>query len=749
MVVSIVGGGVLALPTALAAFGVRRAVLILVVMGLVNLLSLFALSSAISRSTAPASGRGRLSTLTSEHLGPTAALFATIASICLWFGVLVVFGFGLATSLGDSDGSAAVWAVVILAVIGALVFLQARKLFVASATVVAVLNISILTLMIVVVALRAQTDLFNAGPLTVDGNGTAQTLQLVFGTVLFAYNGHTALFSVAPEVARVDPSGRALRRGATAAMLTAIVMNVGWVVACLSAIPAEQLRAEASTGIDLIVAVGGSWMKPLSVVFVVLAMGVGGLNAAFALGDVISERLPGLRRVSTMLRPGSSVEAFDPLLSVGVTISAVSNGGTTTLIARGRRGRQHHREVIEGDTWDGSALLRELGINRRRAVLRVNVDGRATDGLIVNIESTLPLAEREPPAMRAAVLGAVSDTGHGQLEQLSALIVQSVVRQPAATDDVISAIASRTGAPEELVLEAFGTLRAQRRVEVRDDGLLHAVLGQRSRSSSAYVSALLTEIEDVAEGKNESKAPRRSAALADGVWRRAAQAAPAVIALIVVASLLTSGVSFAAAIDLVAMATIILLGGVIPLLLGISLRARAERPISILRLGDSLPIQVVLVIGFTAVTIVYATVIYDTWYQKLAAVIAFGATATMVIASIRAGGFARRSTLLVELDTEGKTLVSGLDHGAQRDKDTTAVVDVSSRSMSVDMPTGLRPPMLLLALDGEAVPARLGKWTLTVGGSAVSSGQLEDSAGDVIDWPVEIEGPLQCTWELR
>ena len=749
MVVAIVGGGVLALPTALAPFGVRQATAILVAMGLVNLMSLLALSSAISRSTAAASGRGRLSTLTGEHLGPTTAFVASIASIALWFGLLVVYGFGLATSLGKSDGGAVVWAMVVLTVIGGLVFLQARKLFVASATVIAVVNIVILTVMIIGVTLHARMDLFNAGSLETSDGGTAGTLQLVFGTVLFAYFGHTALFSVAPEVTRIDPSGKALRRGAAAAMLTAVIINVGWVVACLSAIPAERFRTEASTGIDLIVSVAGRWMEPLSVVFVVLAMGGAGLNAAFALGDVISERLPGLRRVSTILRPGSSVEAFDPLLSVVVTIVAMSDGETTTLVARGRRGRQQYREVIDEAKWDGAALLQSLGIKKRRAVLRVSVEGRSTDGLIVNIESTLPLAESEPPTLRAAVLGAVSDGEHSHIEQLSGLIVQSVVRQPAPTNEVLAAIALRTGASEESVLEAFMVLRAQHRVQVRDDGLLYAVLGQRSRSPSAYLSALLSGIENEAEGKPGDGSSQRRAALADGAWRRAAQAMPAFVALVVITLLLASGVSFTAAIDLVAMATILLLAGVVPLLLGVSLRRRAERPIAITRLADAISIRTALVVGFAVVAVVYATVIYDSWYQKLAAVIAFGATSTMVVASIRDGGFRKRSTLLVEITADGSAQVSALDYGVQREREAAVVVDELGKTMSVELPMGLRPPLLLLALDGEAVPAELGKWSLTVGGEEVASGQLEDSSGDVVDWSTTIDGPVRCTWQLR
>ena len=749
MVVAIVGGGVLALPMALAPFGVRRAVLILVVMGIVNLVSLLAMCSAISRSTAPASGRGRLSTLATEQLGPTSALIATTASIVLWFGLLVVYILGLAQSLGDLAGTPAAWAIAVLAVIGTVVFLQARRLFVASATAVAVLNLAILFALIVGVAFQARSDLFTAGPLPTGAGGTSGTLQLVFGTVLFAYFGHTSLFSVAPEVSRVDPSGRALRRGASAAMITAIIINVGWVAACLSAVPGEKFRDEGSTGISLITEVGGPWMKPLSMAFVILAMGGAGLNAAFSLGDVISERLPKLRKISTVVRPGSSVEAFEPLLAAGITLAAVIDNGETVLIARGRRGRQHFREEIRSSSWDGVEMLHDLGINRRRAVLRVTIEGSIGDGLIVNVESTLPLAERAPAATRAALLGVATLPGQDHLEQLTALIVQSVVRQPAAASDVVASVAQRAGVTDQLVLEAFAILEQQGRLRVRDDGLVHPVLGQRARTRSAVVEALLTGIEDQQSTEHEAASARRAAALADGVWRRGAQTLPAVAALLVVLALLAAGATFTVAIDLVAMATILLLAGTVPLLLGMSLRQRAERSVSVVRLADARSVQAALLIVFAAVAIVYATVIYDAWYQRLTAVVAFTATIAMVISSIRSGAFARRSTLLVELDQSGHTSISALDHGSTPAYTPTVVHDDAANTLSVEIPPGLHPPLLLLALDGEAVPARLGPWTLTVDGRDIEHGQLEDASGESIDWPESVNGQLRCTWKLR
>lgn len=744
MVIAIVGGGVLALPTALAGFGPRRAAVIVVVMGLVNLVTLSALSGAISRSTAPSSGRGRLATLTSEHLGETGALIALISSVLLWFGLLVVYVLGLSGSLAGLAGPEWMWALVIVTVIAILLFAQARDLFITSATAVAVINLIILFVMIALVSRKVNGDFLTAPPSESVG---AKALQLVFGTVLFAYNGHTALFSVAPEVARADPSGRALRRGAIAAMVAAILINVSWVVVCLGTVPPDRFASEDSTGVDLLAEYAGSALKPLSAIFAILALGFGGLNAAFALGDVIGERLPGLRRLSTILRPGAAVQILEPYSLASITLAAVIEDGERLIVARGRRGRRQVRAVVNDTTWDGHAMLQELGVTRRHAVLRATIDGEAMGGIVVSVESTLPLTEHEPAAQRAALLGG---GGEGD-DQLGTLIVQAAVRRPASSAEIVDSVARATGTDVAVVETRLETLLQSRRLALREDGLVHPVLGSRHRAKTALVQQLYAELAGEItpdESDHDRAAENRREALSDGIWRRFALAAPAPIALITVLALLASGASFATVLDLVAMATIVLLAGVLPLLLEMSLRRRAERSVKTPRL-IGLPVQLTLLVFFTAVTVIYAVVIYDAWYKKAVAALAFAISSGSMIASRRARAFDRRSTVLVETDDGGRFTAVALDGGDPTDLRVEYENVDGRRCLVIDVPAGISSPLLLLALDGEAVPAALGEWTVQVGATKVASGHLEDSAGEIVEWPASTTGPLRCLWHLR
>jgi amino acid permease len=743
MVIAIVGGGVLALPTALAGFGPQRAALVVVVMGLVNLATLSSLAGAISRSTAPSSGRGRLTTLTSEHLGESGALIALVASVLLWFGLLVVDVLGASGSLAGIAGPVWLWAIAITAVIAALVFAQARDLFIASAMAVAVTNLVILFVMIVIVASHVDADLLTSAPKDIDTGGTS-ALELVFGTVLFAYFGHTALFSVAPEVARADPSGRALRRGATAAMIAAIIINAGWVMVCLGTVPAERFANETSTGVLLLAEYTSPILEPLGALFAVLALGFAGLNAAFALGDVIGERLPGLRRLSTILKPGSSVEIYEPNSIASITIASAVEDGEQIIVARGRRGRRQVREVISGSSWNGQAMLEELGVTRRHVVLRVNVDGEAVGGVVLSIESTLPLTEHQPAGGRAALLGS-DDIA----DQLTALLVQAAVRQPAPATELSATVATATGLNDDVVSQRLSDLVSAGRLTVRSTGVVHAVLGSRHRAKTALVRQLYAELAGETDTSDQTAPPTslRREAFAHGVWRRLALIAPAPLALVTVLGLVASGTSFASVLDLVAMAGIVLLAGVMPLMLGMSLRGRAERAVRSSRLVGP-PLQIALLALFMAVTIVYAVFIYEQWYQRLVAATAFGVLAFTIVASFRAKAYDRRSTILLEPDGPAGFRVTALDGGQAVDARVVQYEDNHRRSLMIDIPSGLTPPLLLVALDGEGVPAALGEWTISIDGSTIASGYLEDSAGDIVEWP-KASGPLRCDWLLR
>jgi hypothetical protein len=586
--------------------------------------------------------------------------------------------------------------------------------------------------MFVIIGVNIEWELLTAGAPTVEAGGV-NPLQLVFGTVLLSYFGHTAIFSVAPEVLRADPTGRSLRRGAIAAMCTATVVNVGWVVVSLGAVGSERFLTETSTGVNLLVEVVGPILTPLTTAFVLLAMGVSAVNCGFVVQGLIAERLPSLRQISTVLRPGASVVAEDPSSGASLTITALtSDDGSVQLIARARRDREVARAVIATDSQDLTPLLRSVGVDRRRAWVRVTVSGEVLGGIAVRVDSSLPLAERSLGGQGAASL---ADVG----EDVADRIVVAAVREPGP----VEVIADRIGADRATVQREVDLLMGAGRLRADVDGTLRAILGHRHRAKTALVIGLLDEL--VGADGAESAPLRTTGWLGSEAVRRAVTTVPVASSLAVVLVLLVTGASFTAVLSLISMGTVVFLGGALPLLLGMSLRRRAERRVSESRLlGSSL--LATLLFGFMMVCAIYAVVIYQSILERSVAVAALVVIVASTISAVRRRSFADRSTLLVDLADDGSLSVTALTGGQPVRVHAPTSLGHDENELVIEVPDGLPSPVLLLALDGEVLPARLGAYRITTADGSEIVGRLEDLAGDLVS---PGEGALRCRWSLR
>jgi amino acid permease len=739
MVVAIVGGGVLALPTALSRFGVLPAGGIIFVLGLVNVLTLAALAGAVARSTATSSGRGVQGVLTDDHLGRMSSLSSTITSVLLWFGIFSAYLLGSATSLANLVGGQAwMWATASFLLITPIIYKRSRRLLIAGAVIVAVSTLVVFAVMMVILAFQVDAGIITA-PAPPDPGDGVHPLELVFGTALVAYFGHTSIFGVAPEVLRADPSGRSLRRGAVAAMFAGTAVNVGWVVVCLAAVGPSRFIGESGTGVALLVEVGGPAIRVLSTLFVLLAMGVSAVNAAFILEGLIAERLPNLRQVSTVLGPGASVLAQDPVSLGSVTITALRvPDGSLQLVARATHGRRAARRIITDDAVDLTPLLREVGVDRKRAWVRVTVMGETGPGIAVRVDSSLPITERTTSARPESVF---VDDG------LEAQIVRSVVRAPQSADEVADDMATdmfnSAGIARADVLTAIDTLVTADRLRTRPDGRLHAVLGQRHRAKTALVTGLLDEL----VGSDEVRQRPDDVGVfgADSV-RRAVGAAPCVLGYVAVLLMLWSGVNFASLLSVMSIATIVFLGGAIPLLLALSLRRRAERVVARQRFLPPSVLWIALV-GFMAICLLYAILLFRTIPERLVAAAALVLIVASVVSAKRNGAFQPRSTVLVELDAEGTCRVTALHGGVEQPLRAPSQVPDDATELRVEIPEGLPSPVLVLTIDGETLPARLGSFTVRSAPDVDPIElRVEDLAGTLVETP---DAPVEFAWSLR
>ena len=822
MLVAIVGGGVLALPIALSQFGPVPAGIVVVLMGILSTLTMATLTKAVTRSATVAAGRGRLVTMTSEHLGPLTTRTTTGVSIVNWLGHLVVYFLGLAGTLAAVFGGAtALWSVGIGVLVTLLILLQARKVFIASASVVAAVNLVLLVALVVIVATHVDTALIRIGDFGGSLHGLDEwrnALRLVFGAILWAYFGHTAIFAIAPEILKVEPSGRALLRGSVSAMIAATVINVTWVVVVLGSIPGSALERNESTGVTIIARTVGGPFTVIATLFVILAIGGGAANSAFALTDVVAELLPDNERFVALLRPGVSIEADEPTTATRIVITVVEREHHRQLIARARRGEHVVTEDINDMVWDSRALLERVGGMPRRHWLRVTNEGTLPDGVLVRVDATMPLTQHPVGA---------EPWWHRAPEQNEIAVMRAVTRQP----DTAAKLAARLGLGPDVLEPITQRLLTQGSIRVDPDGRFRAVLGtkRRMRSStaasrldvlfdldgesggesainqtagadraldaSARLQGLLSGAKsaspaasrlDALAGLDEpatatataatapSPAPSRDLAAASvdeqlaqeevvdsgggsaGIFqsesvRHLVRITPVLAAIVITLGCIALSFGFTDLLSLIAIATIMFLGGVLPVLLGLSLRVRAERR-GVPGLTWVWALWTLFGI-YAAASGIYAIFIYRDVVPRVISALALALSLACMVSARKFGAFHPRSTMAVEFDPDGNLETTFLVAGTAR---PVSAPDRTADSMTSLVAEGRGPvvsPLLVAARQGDSVPAELETWQVTIVDRRgterfVAEGTVSDVTGDLVEVPDDVE-EIRVRWTFR
>lgn len=290
-----VGAGILALPIAFAGVGPLPGVAILIVLGLVNVLTVACLAEASVRTGALRYGTAFIGQMIRSYLGGRATLIQALALVVNTFLILLAYYIGFSTTLAAATGLPA-GIIMALLFLGGLYYLRRGSLdsTVGSAMIVSGVNILlIVALTLVAFAYLVPENLaYENVPFVAGRPFDPAILQLIFGTILTAYFGHVSVSNGARFVLRRDPSGHALIRGSVAAMATATVLYVFWVLAIGGAVGHAALAAEQGTALVPLTGIAGLAIPVLGSLFAALAMGMGSIHAALGLYNLVQELLP-------------------------------------------------------------------------------------------------------------------------------------------------------------------------------------------------------------------------------------------------------------------------------------------------------------------------------------------------------------------------------------------------------------------------------------------------------------------------
>ena len=287
-----IGVGVLALPIAFSVFGPAGATLLLVVFGVLNILTVAALVEAITRNGNMRYGVAFFGRLIGDYLGRPGNVVAMPVLFLLEAVGFVICLVGFGTTIAGVTGLPVLaCAAALFAVNAVVMWRDSLNVTVALAVTLGLVNLSLLVAMSVI-ALGSAGGVVPRSPS--DFALDATVLELIFGVGLGAYFGHTSAGHSARVVLARDPSGRHLLAGNVAAMVTAMLIYILFVVAVMSTVGAASLEGYEGTALTLLAERVGPVIDVMGTVYVVLTLGLGSIFVALGLFNQMGELIYGV-----------------------------------------------------------------------------------------------------------------------------------------------------------------------------------------------------------------------------------------------------------------------------------------------------------------------------------------------------------------------------------------------------------------------------------------------------------------------
>ena len=330
-----VGGGVLALPIAFARFGALGATVVLAFFGIVNALTIAALVESITRNGNMRYGNAFFGRLVGDYLGRPGLLVAMPALLALEAVAFLVGLVGFGTTLGGATGLPAVaCAALLFAVVVVALWRGSVDATVALAVAVGFLNVG---LIVAITMLAAGV----AGPGSVVSGSRSgfvldtSLLELMFGVALVAYFGHTSAGHAAKVVLARDPTGRQLMAGNVAAILTAMVVYIFFVLAVTAAVGSDVLAGYRGTALTPLAARVGPIIDALGTIYVTLGVGLSSIYVGLGIFNLMAEAVAAIPIARWRSRRSGRLTGFAigvaPLVAIFVTVEWLLNTGGITF----------------------------------------------------------------------------------------------------------------------------------------------------------------------------------------------------------------------------------------------------------------------------------------------------------------------------------------------------------------------------------------------------------------------------------
>jgi amino acid permease len=653
-----VGASILALPIALASLGPLPGVAILVVLGLVNVLTVWLMAEAVVRSGPMRYGSAFVGRHVEGYLGSRGSLGLTVLLAAFSFIALPVYYVGVGTTLEEATSvPAAAWVAALF--LGTLFIVRRGSL---NATVAAALAVGGVNLVLILVLsglafahVRGANLLHADIPFTNGRPFEASVVAVIFGVVLMAYFGHLSAALCGSLVLERDPSGRSLMRGCAGAQVTALVVYCLFVLALNGAIGADGFAGVTGTALVPLAHVAGFGVDIVGSAFVILALGMVSIIEALSLFALAHERIPSLapRVVVLPQRRGHLVfRARRNRLRAGLTYLGPAADGFRFSLDVEENGRHEHSEIIASTRCD---LLPANGSGRHRLTLDViDADERRARVAVTTTLRTAYEGELDGAGLDLAEVLALSDA--------DAALVASLAR---SGDASATEVAARVGRSEGETLAMVEALVARGFVSERQTPAgprFSARMAQRRGRRSRVWEALADDPQGVRLVVGASPAPSermtdRRAVLLGRRGRFVLALLPLVAAFVLGEWFVITGAgSFTGLLSFLGVIVVSLLAGLLPVLLLVSSRRKGEYAVGTRYGFLGRPVLLVVVyLLFIGALFAHGLVIWDDPAARICALAAGLGMLAIPAVLARGGAFARRLTLEVRDDQRSGT----------------------------------------------------------------------------------------------
>lgn len=315
ILVETVGEGVLAIPIAVAKIGPLAGIVVLIIIGIVNMITIAALAEASARSGSIRYGEAYLGRLVHDYLGSTGTVVLALSVAAIQLLALISYFVGFSATMAEATNiPSPAWAAGIFIVCFYFLRKGAFASTIAVVLITGILNVGIILLLSLLTIPHIHVENFlNAG---VSHAGFASfepsLFQLVFGVIFSAYLGHLGVANSAQIALRKDTSARSLVWGSIAAQGSLMLIYCLWVFVVNGAISPSLLAREAGTVLVPLASRIGYPSYLLGSVVMVLGIGVASIVTALGLFYLIREWLPRAIQAPSVLAqevPARSLEA--------------------------------------------------------------------------------------------------------------------------------------------------------------------------------------------------------------------------------------------------------------------------------------------------------------------------------------------------------------------------------------------------------------------------------------------------------